>query len=64
MPSRTGVSLEIETFIDLAACPQVIAIKDASSDLSYGHELIQCCANRASVLSGDDLTSLPLWSIG
>ena len=65
VPSRTGVTLEIET-VDriLSACPQVIAIKDASADLSYTQELISCCGNRASVLSGDDLTALPAWSIG
>ncbi len=65
VPSRTGITLEIET-VDrlLSACPQIISIKDASADLSYCAELIACCEGRATVLSGDDPTALASWAIG
>lgn len=65
VPGRTGVTLEVET-IDrlLSACPQIVAIKDASADLSYCTELLACCGQRATVLSGDDPTALASWALG
>ena len=65
VPSRTGVTLNIET-IDrlLETCPQIISIKDASADLSYCAELVSCCGQRASVLSGDDPSALASWALG
>jgi 4-hydroxy-tetrahydrodipicolinate synthase len=65
VPSRASVTLELET-VDriLTACPQVIAIKDATADLNYCSELVSYCADRATILSGDDQTALAAWSTG
>ena len=65
VPGRAAVTLEVET-IDrlLSRCPQIVSIKDASADLSYCAELVNCCDDRATVLSGDDPTALAAWAIG
>ena len=65
VPSRAAVTIEIGTLDRiLSACPQVVAVKDASADLAYGAELVNCCEGRAVALSGDDPTALASWSIG
>ena len=65
VPSRAAVTIEVETLNRiLTACPQVIAVKDASADIAYGAELISCCEGRAVALSGDDPTALASWAIG
>ena len=65
VPSRAAVTIEVNTLDRiLNACPQVVAIKDASADLAYGVEVIRCCEGRATVLSGDDPTALASWAIG
>ena len=65
VPGRTSIHLDVETVHRiLTRCPQVISVKDATADLSYCAELISCCQDRASVLSGDDPTAWAAWSLG
>jgi 4-hydroxy-tetrahydrodipicolinate synthase len=65
VPSRAQVTLEVDTLRRLLdRHPNIIAIKDATGDMLYGAQLIKACEGRAHVLSGDDLTALPLWSLG
>lgn len=57
VPSRTGVSLSVETITTLAAHPKIRALKEASGDLSFLIEVQNSLlkANRSlSLLSGDD----------
>ncbi len=59
VPGRTGVSLAIETVIDLAVHPKIRAIKEASGDLTYLAALVKTLAVAKlplSLLSGDDAT--------
>jgi len=65
VPSRTGVSIDTDTVADLAEDDNIVAIKEASADMALGAELVRACrGNKFSILSGDDASALPLWSVG
>ena len=64
VPSRTACDLATETVARLADHDNVVAIKDATGNLVRGGELIARVGERMSVLSGDDGTAFPLYSIG
>ena len=64
IPARTGVHLSIELINKLKDHPNIIGIKDASSDLEYAQKLIKLQDDKFSVLSGSDSLALPLISIG
>jgi 4-hydroxy-tetrahydrodipicolinate synthase len=64
VPSRTGTNLEADTFLRLAAHPQVIAIKEASGNLE---QIARICRDRppnVAVLAGDDAWTLPTLVMG
>ena len=60
VPGRTACDLALETVGRLAALENIVAIKDATGDLSRGLQLIRECADRLLVYSGEDALSLPL----
>lgn len=64
VPSRTGVSLEVETCDRLADLPGIVALKEATGDLGFDARILARCGDRLTLLSGDDGTALPLWAIG
>lgn len=64
VPSRTGVGLSLSSIVELSRHPNVIGIKEASGDLSFGKEIIQQTAGDFLVLSGDDMTCLDLCALG
>lgn len=65
IPGRTGIELSVETLLRiLEACPNVVALKDASGGVSYCQDLLQRAKDRILVLSGDDPLTLPLMSVG
>jgi 4-hydroxy-tetrahydrodipicolinate synthase len=64
VPGRTGVNLLPATVARLAEIPDVVAIKEATGDMKQVGEVIEYCADRITVLSGDDFTILPLLSLG
>src|ERR1019366_4312277 len=66
IPGRTGVSLAVETVIELAeACPTIVGIKEASGTMDYTSQLLSTLGtSRFTVLSGDDSLTLPLLSLG
>lgn len=62
VPSRTGISLAPETVAQLYKLPQVVAVKEASGDLSMVDRIRDLCD--ITILSGDDALTLPMLSIG
>jgi 4-hydroxy-tetrahydrodipicolinate synthase len=65
IPGRTAVELSVDTLLRiLDACPNVVALKDASGGLIYCQELLQKAADRVLILSGDDPLTLPAISLG
>ena len=65
VPSRTGVNLAAATTLKLAQDHQnIIAVKEASGNLSQIMEIIKNKPANFSVISGDDLMTLPIMSLG
>ena len=64
VPGRTGVNLLPATVARLAEIPDVVAIKEATGDMKQVSEVVECCGDRITVLSGDDFTILPLLTLG
>ena len=65
VPSRTGVNLETETVIRLAAASEkFVAVKEASGIMSQITKIGKYTHDNFGVISGDDVLALPIMSIG
>jgi 4-hydroxy-tetrahydrodipicolinate synthase len=65
IPGRTGTNIEAETILSLAADFQnIIGVKEASGDFEHMMKIIKNKKKNFHVISGDDLTTLPIVSIG
>jgi len=64
VPGRTGVNMLPETVERLCAHRQVVAIKEASGNLTQISEIHRKCGDRLTILSGDDALTLPILACG
>ena len=65
VPSRTGSSIEVDTFVRLAQdFDNIIAIKEASGEMSNAEKIIKNCPAHVQVISGDDALTLPMLLAG
>ena len=64
VPGRTGVDMLPETVGRLAGIENIIGIKEATGDLQRGREVLDICAGKMAVYSGDDETAAELILMG
>lgn len=65
VPGRTGVNMDAATTLRIAhACPNVVAIKEASGRIQQIEDILKEAPEGFEVLSGDDAITLELISIG
>ncbi len=64
VPSRTGISLAADTVARLAEHEQIIAIKEASADMTLDTAIHANTPDDFALLSGDDFTTFPLMAVG
>ena len=65
VPSRTGVNIEPETFKKMAEMEDnIVAIKEASGDMSQILNVIEIARDNKTILSGNDDQALPLMLCG
>ncbi len=64
VPSRTGCNLLPATMARLAEHPNIVAIKEASGNLSQIAELINLCGDKVDIYSGNDDQIIPIMSLG
>ena len=64
VPGRTGVDMLPETVGRLAKIDNIVGIKEATGDLQRGREVLDICAGRMAVYSGDDETAAELMLMG
>ena len=62
IPGRTGVSLTIDTFKELSKHKNIVAVKEASGDISFVARL--CAETDLDVYSGNDDQIVPLMALG
>ncbi|MDY0397797.1 4-hydroxy-tetrahydrodipicolinate synthase [Desulfuromonas thiophila] len=64
VPGRTGMNMQAATTIRLAEISNIVAIKEASGDVTQAGEILSKAGDKIDVLSGDDFLTLPLMAIG
>ncbi len=64
VPGRTGVDMLPATVGRLAEIENIIGIKEATGDLQRGREVLDVCAGKMTVYSGDDETAAELILMG
>lgn len=64
VPSRTSLSLSLETICRLSHHSNIVAIKEASASMTFASEILESCGSRITLISGDDFTFLPFLSLG
>ena len=64
VPSRTGVNITPETCLELSKIPNIVAIKEASGNLSQIAEIAHLCEENLHIYSGNDDQVLPILSLG
>ncbi len=61
-PSRAGIKLPVKALARILELPSIVAVKEGSTDLDYGIELMQL--SHKPVLAGDDSLILPMMASG
>ncbi len=64
IPGRTGVNIAIDTYKQLGKHKNIVAVKEASGNLSYIAKLIAECGDLLDVYSGNDDQIVPIMSLG
>lgn len=64
VPGRTGVDMLPATVGRLADIDNIVGIKEATGDLQRGREVLDICAGKMAVYSGDDATAAELMLMG
>ena len=64
VPSRTGVTIKLETFVELSKHPNIVAVKAASGDLSAIAKIMAACGDNLAVYSGNDDQIVPIMALG
>jgi 4-hydroxy-tetrahydrodipicolinate synthase len=64
VPGRTGLNVDPNTLARLAKIDRVVAVKEASGNISQMSQIFQVVPHDFAVLSGDDAITLPLIALG
>ena len=64
VPGRTGMNVEAATTIRLAEISNIVAIKEASGNVTQTSEIVARAGDKIDVISGDDFLTLPLMACG
>ena len=64
VPGRTGCNVDPATLCRLAGIPNVVGVKEASANLAQMCDICRAVPDGFSVLSGDDLFTVPLMAVG
>jgi 4-hydroxy-tetrahydrodipicolinate synthase len=64
VPGRTGCNIDPATLLKLASIPTIVAVKEASGNVTQMAEICRSVPAEFIVLSGDDALTLPLMAIG
>lgn len=62
IPGRTGREIEVNTVVELAKHPKIVALKEAGGSADRVSQVLTRC--KIDILSGDDSLTLPMMSVG
>jgi len=64
VPGRTGVNILPETCLELSKIDNIVAIKEASGNLSQIAKIASLCGENLNIYSGNDDQIVPILSVG
>ena len=64
VPSRTGMQIPLSVYQRLCAHPNIVAVKEASGDLSMILQVMETCGDALAVYSGNDDQTVALMAMG
>ncbi|MBQ3408661.1 MAG: 4-hydroxy-tetrahydrodipicolinate synthase [Clostridia bacterium] len=64
VPSRTGVNITPETCLELSKIENIVAIKEASGNISQVAKIASLCGDNLKIYSGNDDQIVPVLSVG
>lgn len=64
VPSRTGVNIAVETMKELSKLDNIVAVKEASGNISQVAKIKQACGDALDIYSGNDDQIIPIMSLG
>lgn len=64
IPSRTGLNINPETCLELSKINNIIAIKEASGNISQVAQIAHLCGDNLHIYSGNDDQTIPICSLG
>ena len=64
VPSRTGMNITPEICLELSKIENIVAIKEASGNISQVAEIAALCRDNLGIYSGNDDQIIPVLSLG
>ena len=64
VPSRTGLNITPETYLELSKIENIVAVKEASGNISQVAKIAELCGDNLNIYSGNDDQVLPILSFG
>ncbi len=64
VPSRTGMGIQPKTYLELSKHPNIVAVKEASGNLSAIAQTRALCGDELDIYSGNDDQIVPILSLG
>jgi 4-hydroxy-tetrahydrodipicolinate synthase len=64
VPSRTGMTIAVDTYRELAKHPLIVAAKEASGDIAHIANVAAACGDELALYSGNDDQIVPILSLG
>lgn len=64
VPSRTGVNIAPSTYLELCEHKNIVAVKEASGNISQVAEIAATCGDKLDIYSGNDDQVVPIMSLG
>ncbi len=64
VPSRTGISIAADTYVELSKHPNINGVKEASGNFSLMAEIMSKCGDNFNMWSGNDDQTVPMLALG
>lgn len=64
VPSRTGVDMSADVYTQLSRIPNMVGIKEASTDITKITKILRSCGNSMTVWTGNDDMTVPAMALG
>lgn len=64
VPGRTGLNLLPQTLYELSKIKNIVAVKEASSNIDQISEIARLCGDNLDIYSGNDNETIPIMSLG